>query len=355
MSNITLATDRSLVDTITRVSEILLIFDSYMIVMLYITGVVGAILNIITFLQKQIRRNPCSLYFLSTSVVDLGIMQVFLLMEIITRFNPIFSTLIYSTRVWCKLGNYMTFVFPCLTSCYLTLASFDRFCMSSLNQTLRKWSRLIISRIVVIIMLMIWALFGLHVPIAYDYVQDSITNTSRCTVQTSLAAVFIAIDGYFFSLFNGVIIPFLLLMFGIMIIHNVKKSRRRVTTQVESGNNSLLHGTGGISNRQNSHMIKMLLVQVSLRIIFHLPYTVIYLLSFYRRLSSDLESLLLYIIFSYIARWLYYGNFCKKFYVNTLTSALFRDSLRLQCVNFLLQHRISIILRTFFSTHTNNR
>ncbi|CAF4046168.1 unnamed protein product, partial [Rotaria sordida] len=123
--------------------------DKYMIVILYIIGTLGAILNIITFLQKQIRRNSCSLYFLSSSIIDFCIMNVFILMEIITTFNKPLSDRIYSTNIWCKVGNYIMFILPCLSSSYITLASIDRFCISSLNQTLRKCSNFKISRIVI--------------------------------------------------------------------------------------------------------------------------------------------------------------------------------------------------------------
>ncbi|CAF1016956.1 unnamed protein product [Adineta steineri] len=73
---------------IARTSEILLIMDSYMIIILYIIGSIGAILNIFTFRQKQIRTNPCATYFLSSSIIDLNIMHAFVLMQIITRYNP---------------------------------------------------------------------------------------------------------------------------------------------------------------------------------------------------------------------------------------------------------------------------
>ncbi|UJR20308.1 hypothetical protein I4U23_023439 [Adineta vaga] len=344
MSNISNTKGITMLD-VNKLSAILLIIDSYMIVILYITGVVGAILNIITFLQKQIRQNSCAVYFLSGSILDLCLMNVTILLDIIITFNKILSNRIYPSRVWCKLGNYLTFLLTCLSSSFITLASFDRFCMSSLNQTLRKWSRLIISRIVVIIMLMMWALFGLHVPIAYDYIQDPITNASRCTVQTSLAAVFIAIDGYFYSLFNGAIVPFLLLVFGIMIIYNVRKSRRRVAVQVEGRNNNSRIEIGTVRSRQNSHMIKMLLVQVLLTIILNIPYVIIYLLGFYQTIPADPLPLFVLITCSFIARWFYYMNYCKNFYVNTLTSALFRSSLRKQFTLFVHHYEISLFTR----------
>ena len=106
-----------------------------------------------------------------------------------------------------------TLTFPCLSSSYLTLASIDRFCISSLNPTLRKWSHLKISRIVVIIVFIIWSLFGLHYPIAYDVIQDPLTMITQCQVAIGSPTTFLIIDGFFFSLFNGAIIPFVLSIF----------------------------------------------------------------------------------------------------------------------------------------------
>ncbi|CAF0806249.1 unnamed protein product [Rotaria sordida] len=281
-------------------------------------------------------------------------MNVFILMEIITTFNKPLSDRIYSTNIWCKVGNYIMFILPCLSSSYITLASIDRFCISSLNQTLRKCSNFKISRIVISIVFVVWVLFGLHILIGYDRIRDITTNTDRCTVQTSSATVFIVIDGFFFALFNGAIIPFILCIFGLLIFHNIKVSRQRVNFHQYRGNNNTVNPTRIGVNRQNFHMILMLLVQVFLTIIFNTPYIVVYLSTFYKRLSFDSYHLFLYIIFSFIARWFYYMNYCKTFYINTLTSELFRNSLRKQFILFGRHHRLNIT-RTIIPTIANNR
>ncbi|CAF3624064.1 unnamed protein product [Rotaria sp. Silwood1] len=329
--------------------------DRYMIVILYIIGIIGSILNIITFIQKQIRNNSCSFYFLSSSIVDFFIMNIFILMEIITTFNKSLSDFIYSTRVWCKFGNYIMFLLPCLSSTYITLASVDRYCISSLNQTIRKLSNIKISRIVTCIVFLVWSLFGLHILIAYDRIRDITINTDRCTLQTSSATVFIVIDGFFFALFNGAIIPFILSIFGLLIFYNIKVSRQRVHFQSYRGNNNILNRTRIIVSRQNSHMIIMLLVQVLLTVIFNTPYIIVYLSTFYRRLSFDPLHLFLYIIFSFIARWFYYMNYCKTFYINTLTSELFRNCLRKQFIRIYSHNRLNTITRTFIPFNTNNQ
>ncbi|CAF0773990.1 unnamed protein product [Adineta ricciae] len=342
MSNISL--------DISRLAAILLRIDSYMIIILYITGVGGASLNIITFLQKQLRRNSCANYFLSGSIVDFCLMNITLLLDIIITYDKIPSNRIYLTRVWCKLGNYLTFILTCLSSCFIILASVDRFCASSLNQTLRKCSRLKVSRIVIGLVLAVWILFGLHILIAYDYIRDPISNVTRCTVQTSSATAFVVIDGYFFSLFNGAIAPFLLSVFGMTIIYNVRMSRRRVTTQAE---NDIQLSRRSIANRQHIHMIKMLLAQVLLTVILNIPYVVIYLLGFYQSIPVDPLALFLLIVFSYIGRWFYYMNYCKNFYVNTLTSTLFRNSLWKQ-FHVFFRYELPIFTRVGVQFSRNN-
>ncbi|CAF0908623.1 unnamed protein product [Rotaria sordida] len=335
---------------IARVSEVLLNMDKYMIVILYIIGTLGAILNIITFLQKQIRRNSCSFYFLSSSIIDFCIMNVFILMEIITTFNKSLSDLIYSTNIWCKVGNYIMFILPCLSSSYIILASIDRFCISSLNQTFRKWSNLKISRIIVIIVFIIWIIFSLHIPIVYNRIRDPLTNITRCSVQIGSPTTFLIIDGFFFSLYKGAITPFLLCIFGLLIYYNMKRSRARVMPQTLSRSNrtttaqiSSITPIIIVQNRKTSHMLTMLLVQVLLTIILNIPYMVIYLFGFFNQIPKDLFQLLLYIMFSFIARWFYYMNYCKTFYINTLTSKLFRNSLRQQFLDLFHKHQMIMI------------
>ena len=126
MSNST-ASILSLTSDIIRASIILPIMDKYMLVLLYITGIIGSILNMITFLHKHIRVNPCSTYFLSTSVIDFCIVHTVILIQIIPALNPSVSNAFLTSGPWCKYGNYLTFLLTCLSSTYITLASIDRF------------------------------------------------------------------------------------------------------------------------------------------------------------------------------------------------------------------------------------
>ena len=57
-------------------------------------------------------------------------------------------------NIWYELVNYFFFLFPCLASTYIILASIDRYCASSLNDKLQKLNQLNISRILVLSILL---------------------------------------------------------------------------------------------------------------------------------------------------------------------------------------------------------
>ncbi|CAF0773953.1 unnamed protein product [Adineta ricciae] len=336
---------------IVRLVTVILAMDNSMLVALYIIGMIGAILNMITFVQRQIRTNSCSIYFLSTAIIDFWIMNVFLLLEILTRFNLSLSPLIYKTRIWCKFGNFLLSILPCLSSTYLTLASVDRFCASSLNSTLRKCSQLKVSRNVVRVVFILWVLFELHIPIGYDYVFNSITNNTACQVTVGSPTVYLVIDGFFFALYNGAVVPFFLCTFGLLICYNMKRSRGRVAAQQTTRSNRTtvdpIPSTNQVRlvpTRNNFHMLTMLLMQVTVTIFLNVPYMAIYLYGYFNQPPKDLYQYALYIIFTFIARWFYYMNYCKTFYVNTLTSRLFRKSLQQQFLMLVRRRTISSVL-----------
>lgn len=292
----------------------------------------GSCLNMITFLQKKLRINACGVYLFSSSVIDFGIMNVFLLMDIITEFNPSLSTVIHDTRTWCKFGLYLKFILPCLSSTYLTCASIDRFCISSANSTLRQWSSLKISRIITISVFVIWVLVGSHIPLLYDVIYDPMHTNYKCVVVRGSRTAILMIDGFIFSLFNGLIIPFISCIFGLLIYFNMKQSRARVSPQQNTQTTGIvtvsLRRTRIIPSRRSSHMLFMLLVQVLTTFFLNIPFIVIFLLKYADRGPATFYEAKIFFIFQHIGLWSYYLNYCKTFYINTLTSRLFRRTLR---------------------------
>ncbi|CAF0855866.1 unnamed protein product [Adineta ricciae] len=332
--------------------QILNVADRYIEVILYVSGVCGAFLNIFTFLQKQLRTNSCSWYFLVGSLCDLLICNIFILTKILSLYNPQSYGQFARTLFWCKFGNFSIFTFPCLSSLYITCASIDRFCSSSRRATWRKLSSIKVCRIVIPAIFVGWAIFSLHTVIAYDLRQFNPNSTTiSCTPDRSVYTFFVIVDGFFFALFNGAIVPFFLALFGILIILHVRQSQKRAIVApavarqtVDLGSLSATGTTNGnpvrVISRANHSLIIMLLFQVSLTILLNLPYVVIYLNNLFKSTPATPFNAVL----SYIATWFYYLNYCKTFYLNTMSSQLFRSILRQQVLYMFNRTRTQLIV-----------
>ena len=299
----------------TTTAIVLVNAEKYVFLCLYTFGTIGSLLNIYIFVQKRFRIKSCSNYFLASSVTDLFYINSFILLQLLSLFQAQIGRSIGSTVLWCKFGSYAYFLLPCLASTYITSASIDRFCASSSSNRLQQLSRNKISYIVVLSIFLFWALFALHIPIAYDRVRlNPNSSTTSCTPTLSIGAtVFIIIDGFFYSLFNGLINPCFLILFGLLIYRNVRHFHRRIHPNANQ-----------IILRDNQHLIRMVLFQIILTIFLQFPFIVLYLYGIYHSTPTNSLALTFYQIFSYIARWFLSLNYCKAFYVNLCSSQTFR-------------------------------
>jgi hypothetical protein len=331
---------------VVRALIILPMMDEYVLIIVYICGIIGSLLNIFTLLQKQFRRNPCSLYFLSASTTDFFIMNLVLLMDLLRYFNPKFFAYITTATIWCQLGKYFIYLLSCLSSTYISLACIDRFCTSSHREKLRSFSRIKVSQILIPLVFIIWILFSLHMFVTFDIIPSTSTNSYQCTNSPNIYMFYLLVDGYFFAMFNGLIVPIFLASFGILIHRNVRQSRRR-TAPIRNANinrtTTMVVPVPNLPlNRYNLHLITILLAQSSLTIFLNIPYMIIYLNYVYYNIPTNQLLLLLYAIFTYVARWFWFTNYAKTFYVNTLSSLVYRKILKKQLIKLIHRPRIRI-------------
>jgi len=338
MSNSSSDHQSSLSSDLIEASIILPIMEKYILMFLYIAGFIGSILNICILLENRFRIKSCSTYFLLSSITDFIIINTFLLLQIISSLNLKIVVYITTTIIWCKLGNYLFFLLPCLASSYILLASIDRFCASSFNGTLQRLNQLKISRILALIVLLFWLIFSLHIPISYNRIRITPTSSINCTPQLNLAAIFIFLDGFFYAIFNWVIVPLFLIIFGLLIFRNINFIHQRTYPQPLAINIP--------ANRNNQHLITMLLFQVSVTVILNIPYIVLYLYGIYNAPPKQLLPLLMYEIFSYLGTWFWFMNYCKNFYINTLSSKTFRNILKRRIIYLIRQSKNIILQRT---------
>ncbi|CAF2976216.1 unnamed protein product [Rotaria sp. Silwood2] len=326
-----------------QASIILPMMDKYMLIVLYIGGMLGSLLNIFTFRQRKFRKNSCSLYFLSASITDFFVMNAVLMMDALRYLNSSLFNLINSSRIGCKLGKYLIYLLPCLSSTFITLACIDRFCTSSYNSRLRKLSQLKVSRILISLVVLISVVFSIHITFLFDILPPTPAKSDPCRSPSNVFQLSLIIDGYFFSMYNGAIVPLLLLIFGLLIHRNVRLSRRRIAaTSNITSNRTIIATRNPNLNRHNLHLITMLLIQSIVTVILNIPYMTVALYGFYNNAPTDQMLLLLYIIFVYIARWFWFSNYVKTFYINTLSSEIFRNTLIQLFIDISDQMRVRI-------------
>lgn len=280
-------------------------------------GTFGNMLNIIIFSRRCLRRNPCSIYFLISSFNNIFSIYIGLLTRYLsTSWNKDPSL---TNNILCKLRIY--FVYSCL-SCvlwYTVLASIDRYLSSSHNAKLRGLSKLRIAQKIIIFSTIFIYLIHIHILIYYE------SRQNNCNSSSNIYSIFFNI---FFFIISCTIPIILMIIFGLLTIINVQKSRKRLMRQINNIENQRLKS----NDRQ---LILMVLFQILITIIISTPYSFINL---YYIISINILKYRLQlfnqIILSFlldISRVLYFCNPIIGFFIYTLTGKKFRDELK-RCI-----------------------
>ncbi|CAF3727073.1 unnamed protein product [Adineta steineri] len=147
-------------------SRVLFIMYWSIMPILFVMGIVGAILSGIIFSHRSMRQNPGSIYFIALSVTIFMIMVSYVLLlslRIVANVQLSSQSLAY-----CKLLTYSTSLCPALHRYCLVLAAIDRTLITSSNATVRKQSTHRLAYWTISGMTLIAILYYIHVLIGYD-------------------------------------------------------------------------------------------------------------------------------------------------------------------------------------------
>ena len=288
----------------------------YIPYVLLVIGNISCICNFITFTAKQLRQNSCGWYFLMSAIFDFLYINFGLFTKLASEQYG--STLQNTNLAWCRIRTNFTWILPLFATSFLVLASIDR-CLSTLRSVrLRSFSQIRVAHRMTCVPIILHSLTTCH---QYFY----FVLQPTCVALPGTYSDFLSA---YSIVWTSLIPQGAIFILGLITYHNVQKSRRRSVNPEQQ------------RNRTDSHMITITLVQVlcsSILLNIRTGYFSYSVLSTgitkdsYRR---AVEALLLQ-----ISSFIFYFNFCKGFFINTLSSKLFRKVFKERLVSFY--HRIT--------------
>ena len=191
----------------------------YSPIVLLAIGMTGCFCNFLTFSSPQLRNNPCSFYFLISAVFEL----LSITFGLISRFaaDHLGSTLLNTDPAYCKLRAYLVSALPLVATYFILLSSVDRCLSSCVSARLRSFSQMKVAYRATGVAIAVGFVSCVHILVGYDL-------RPRCG---ALAGVFAMYDGMFVVFWLGVIPHILMLVFGLLTIVNIRRTKRRIAVK----------------------------------------------------------------------------------------------------------------------------
>jgi hypothetical protein len=219
-------------------------------------GNLGTALNLFIFLQKEMRKKPCALFFIAYLMANFGRLNFYILIPTLTIGYGV--NIFGKYPGFCPYRRYIGDFFLITPNYFLVFASLDRMLISSQNVNTRSRMNRRIALFLIGGNILFWSLFNIYV---FFFSEVQVLDGVRflCNVKPG--------GGYTFYTFHLLIdvetIPILLMTgFGIQTIKNIKQIRVR---------NNLNF------NERDRNFITLLSIQVIAYIILRLPNPIYYL------------------------------------------------------------------------------
>ncbi|CAF1184131.1 unnamed protein product [Adineta steineri] len=237
--------------------------NRYFGILIFIFGFVGNILNCFILSQRTFRFNPCGLLFLISSFIDL----ISILIGLITRILAGWQLDPTSRIDWiCKFRAFTVFSTRTMSIWLITLAVIDRWFLSSMDLHRRQMSSLKNVYRGIILTSILSTLSYIHM--IYCYQSNIIDAPLQCYGKNNICRL---ITDLVYALITIVIPSILMIIFTMMIISNIRALRLRIQT-VTILSITIPSREKQIKYKRTDHqLLRMLLVQVILLVIFCVP------------------------------------------------------------------------------------
>jgi hypothetical protein len=209
-SDFTVSTLQSILDNLYQYGGPILIF----------LGTMGSIINVIVYIQKNPRENPCLIYFISRNISNFFFIYLSLLYVTLVLGYNIFPS--SSNLTYCHFSIYISLLCDILSPFYLILASIDQVLVTSLKANIRKRSTCRLACILSIGGSIFWILFDIHALI-YSEIVEIKSSSFHCDLRIGLYSTIVT---YYSLIVKGIITPLLLIIFILWAIENIRNIRR---------------------------------------------------------------------------------------------------------------------------------
>ena len=216
------------------------------------------IINIRVLRRRALHVSPCTHYFLAYAVFSIIYGCLVCPMQFLRGFHIDWA----HGKVGCKMISYFIFLVPIQANSMLTLASFDRYCSSSPSYQLRSISTIRTTRINIIVGILLSAIYHLPMLIIHNWNEVS----GKCQRQSDTFS-----DIYVLSqmVLYYILTPLVTILLGLLTVAHIHQQSARA---VPLATYRQYRPTEG-------QLTRMLLLQVTMHLIFGLPFGIAYWMS----------------------------------------------------------------------------
>ncbi|CAF1442407.1 unnamed protein product [Rotaria magnacalcarata] len=303
-------------------------------------GNFGNLAIILIFTRKSLRQSSCAFYLLCAAVFSLLGVNWGLVTNMYTVYHP--PDPFGISLSLCRTRGYILQISSVLYRTMIVLASADRCALSSVNAKIRSFSKPKVAIKMIIITSLFWMIISIHLPIFQTII------SGRCSV--------FGVYGIFFSLYQififGLLLPALMITFGILIQKNLSAIRSRV--QPLAGATNIRQP---MLNKRDMNLLKVVLAEVTVGFLlsFSYPIQLLYSVLTDSIPNKSQDRIWIETFMTFTARTvLFYLNYCVTFYLYVIVSKSFRQEAKvivLKCFMRTGQEHVSTINGSITAAH----
>lgn len=255
-------------------------------------GIIGCMLNIMVFLSlKTFRESSCALFFIVSSIVNIGQLSTGLLTRImISGFTIDWAE---NSVLFCKFRSFALQFFSLCSYTFMTLATIDQYMATAKQRHWQQFFSFTRAQRSCFVFIIIWFLHGIPALVWYDLGISSRTGKVSCVGTNSNYQNYV---NYVYLLILSNILPFALnITFGSLAYRNVRQIPYRTVPLVR--------------RELDKQLTVMCLVQVVTSSIFLFPYMFVFVMSTVISLSKITFNSTLLGFLNLVAGLIYYLHF----------------------------------------------